>query len=531
MKKLPIGISGLEKIITGNYVYVDKTRHIAELAHGGGGYYFLSRPRRFGKSLLIDTIKQAFLGNKDLFNGLYLENNWDWDVSYPVLHFTFGEGNAADPEALDAKITKFLDAYYESYQIQNIYDEISSRFAYLIEQLARKSNKVVILVDEYDKPILDNVDNTEIAKAMRGRLRNFYSVIKSQDVNVKFAMLTGVSRFSKISIFSELNNLKDITLDKRYADICGYNQSELEHSFNAYLTEGQVDLKQLKKWYNGYNFTGIESQKVYNPFDILLFIDGDYQYQSYWFETATPTFLVKMIEKSRYFIPDLEDIVVGEEILKTFDIETMPIETLLFQTGYLTIKEITSRGQTIAYRLSYPNYEVKYSLNNALAVIASNQSVKNMLIDRMLNVLEGDDFKRLELLLSSHFASIPHDWYRNNQIDQYEGFYASVVYSFLTALGYDTIPEDVTNHGKIDLTIIMHDKIVIIEFKLAKLGDAKSAIQQIKDKKYAEKYLSINKPIYLIGMSFDPIERNVMGLAVEHFIAKNTMKYKDCDGS
>ncbi len=523
MKKLPIGISGLEKIITGNYVYVDKTRHIAELAHGGGGYYFLSRPRRFGKSLLIDTIKQAFLGNKDLFNGLYLENNWDWDVSYPVLHFTFGEGNAADPEALDAKITKFLDAYYESYQIQNIYDEISSRFAYLIEQLARKSNKVVILVDEYDKPILDNIDNTEIAKAMRGRLRNFYSVIKSQDVNVKFAMLTGVSRFSKISIFSELNNLKDITLDKRYADICGYNQSELEHSFNAYLTEGQVDLKQLKKWYNGYNFTGIESQKVYNPFDILLFIDGDYQYQSYWFETATPTFLVKMIEKSRYFIPDLEDIVVGEEILKTFDIETMPIETLLFQTGYLTIKEITSRGQTIAYRLSYPNYEVKYSLNNALAVIASNQSVKNMLIDRMLNVLEGDDFKRLELLLSSHFASIPHDWYRNNQIDQYEGFYASVVYSFLTALGYDTIPEDVTNHGKIDLTIIMHDKIVIIEFKLAKLGDAKSAIQQIKDKKYAEKYLGSNKPIYLIGVSFDQTARNVVDLAAECFTPKNAM--------
>ncbi len=516
MKKLPIGISGLAEIITGDYLYVDKTPHVYHLVNRGK-YYFLSRPRRFGKSLLIDTIKQAFLGNKDLFKGLYLENNWDWDVKYPVLHFTFGEGNAASADELDAKIAKFLDEYYQGYQIDDPYVEISSRFAYLIEQLASTYNKVVILVDEYDKPILDNIDNTEIAKAMRQRLRNFYSVIKSQDVNVKFAMLTGVSRFSKISIFSELNNLKDITLDKRYADICGYNQGELEQSFGTYLKEGEVDLVQLKKWYNGYNFAGSESQKVYNPFDILLFIDGDYQYQSYWFETATPTFLVKMIEKYRYFVPDLEDIVVGEELLRTFDIDNMPIEALLFQTGYLTIKAVTSRGQTIAYRLSYPNYEVKYSLNNSLAVIASNQSAKDRLIGCLLNVLETDDFKRLELILSSHFASIPNDWYRNNHIDEYEGFYASIVYSFLTALGYDTIPEDVTNRGKIDLTIIMYDKIVIIEFKLAKLGDAKSAIQQIKDKKYAEKYLSSNKPVYLIGISFDSQERNVVDLIAEPF--------------
>ncbi|WP_456236416.1 ATP-binding protein [Facilibium subflavum] len=238
LKKLPIGISGLEKIMTGNYVYVDKTRHVHQLVNTGGGYYFLSRPRRFGKSLLIDTIKQAFLGNKELFKGLYLEKNWDWTVSYPVLHFTFGEGNAATPEALDAKLMKFLDHYYQTYQIKNRYTEISSRFAYLIEQLAGKYNQVVILVDEYDKPILDTIDDSNIAKAIRGRLRNFYSVIKSQDVNIKFAMLTGVSRFSKISIFSELNNLKDITLDKRYADICGYNQSELEMFFKEHLAQG-----------------------------------------------------------------------------------------------------------------------------------------------------------------------------------------------------------------------------------------------------------------------------------------------------
>ncbi len=515
MKKLPIGISGLAEIVTNDYIYIDKTQHVYKLVNNGK-YYFLSRPRRFGKSLLIDTIKQAFLGNKALFKGLYLENNWNWEVSYPVLHFTFGEGNAASADELDAKIAKFLDEYYQGYQVDDPYVEISSRFAYLIEQLASTYNKVVILVDEYDKPILDNIDNPEIAKTMRQRLRNFYSVIKSQDVNVKFAMLTGVSRFSKISIFSELNNLKDITLDKRYADICGYNQSELERSFGTYLSE-EVDLKQVKKWYNGYNFAGSQAQKVYNPFDILLFIDGDYQYQSYWFETATPTFLVKMIEKHRYFIPDLENIVVGELMLSKFDIDNMPIVTLLFQTGYLTIKEVTSRGNRMAYRLGYPNYEVKCSLNESLANIGTSSDKKDFVIDGLVNSFEENNFENLRRILSSHFASIPNDWYRNNHIESYEGFYASIVYSFITALGYDTIPEDVTNHGKIDLTVIMQDKVVIIEFKLAKLGDAQSAIKQIKDKKYAEKYLSQDKPIYLIGMSFDSIDRNVVDLVSERF--------------
>ncbi|WP_119342979.1 ATP-binding protein [Facilibium subflavum] len=223
MKKLPIGIATLTDIINNNYVYVDKTPHVFNLTNRGK-YYFLSRPRRFGKSLLIDTIKQAFEGNKALFKGLYLENNWDWTVIYPVLHFSFGEGNVSTPEHLDAKIAGFLDMYYQQYHIENLYDEVSTRFAYLIRHLAKVHNKVVVLVDEYDKPILDNIDDSDNAKAMRQQLKNFYSVIKSQDANIQFAMLTGVSKFSKISLFSDLNNLDDITLDTRYADICGYTQ-------------------------------------------------------------------------------------------------------------------------------------------------------------------------------------------------------------------------------------------------------------------------------------------------------------------
>ncbi|WP_328706686.1 ATP-binding protein [Cysteiniphilum marinum] len=544
-------MSSFEKIITENYVYIDKTKHIDKLVNKGAGRYFLSRPRRFGKSLLIDTIKQAFQGNRELFKGLHLEKNWDWEVIYPVLHFSFGEGNISNPQLLDEKISTFLDTYYKRYNVEQSYSEISSKFSYLINTLGNKYQQVVILIDEYDKPILDNIDNSDLAIAMRQRLKNFYSVIKAQDEYIKFVMLTGVSKFSKVSLFSDLNNLKDITVDAKYADICGYTQLELEVSFKAHLDQGDVDRNLLRSWYNGYNFAGSDKQKVYNPFDILLFIDEGYHYQNYWFETATPTFLIKMIEKYRYFIPNLENAIVGEDVLKTFDIDNMPIETLLFQTGYLTIKEMFLRGHVIAYLLSYPNYEVKYSLNNSLAMIATNDSKKNQVIDHMISAFEKNNFERLGEIICSHFASIPHDWYRNNDIERYEGssreneeycsspsdvrsteqragiqasqdalgegFYAGIVYSFLAALGYDLIAEDVTNHGKIDLTLVMPDKVLIIEFKLQRYGDAKEAVAQIKSRQYAQKYESYNKPIYLIGMSFDDKQRNMADLAVERF--------------
>ena len=513
MKKLPIGISGLEKIVTDNYLYVDKTRHIYNLVNSGG-YYFLSRPRRFGKSLLIDTLKQAFSGKRELFTGLFLEQHWDWGVQYPVLHFTFAEGDLATPEALNNKIHSFLNKYYQQYQLENIYEDVSSSFSFLIESLALSHNKVVILIDEYDKPILDNITDSNIAAQMRRGLRNFYSVIKAQDSNLKFVILTGVSKFSKISLFSELNNLKDITLDARYADICGYNQAELELTFKEHLEYGSVDRQLLKKWYNGYNFAGSDEQKVYNPFDILLFIDGGYRYQNYWFETATPTFLVRIFEKNNYFIPDLEDILITDKQLSTFDVDNMPLTNLLFQTGYLTIKEITTIGTQFAYRLTYPNLEVKASLNDSLLEIGGIIEVKNSNVAKLSQVLLDNNFERLQIIFTSHFASIPHDWYRNNHIDNYEGFYASVIYSYFAALGYDLIAEDVTNHGKIDLTIIMPDKILIIEFKLSKYGTAEEAIQQIIDNNYPQKYQADNKPIYLLGMSFDNASRNLTDIKV-----------------
>ena len=307
MKNLPIGISTLEKIRSvDNCIYVDKTQHIARLFTTGGRYYFLSRPRRFGKSLLVDTLKQAFLGRKDLFAGLYLENNWDWDKKYPVIHFDFGASSTINCQAvLSDIIWSTMREFAKKYQVV-LEDDLSSGIAFqqLIRAVHEKhQQQVVVLIDEYDKPILDNIVDQPAAIIMRESLKNLYSVIKTNDAHLKFVLLTGVSKFSKVSLFSGLNNLQDISLNSHFADICGYTQSELELDFAEYLEVGKVDKVLLKRWYNGYNFAGREEQKVYNPFDILLFFSNSYEYRSYWFETATPTFLVRLVEKIIILFP------------------------------------------------------------------------------------------------------------------------------------------------------------------------------------------------------------------------------------
>jgi hypothetical protein len=517
MKRLPIGISTLEEVRAKGHSFVDKTKHVFNLVKTGK-YYFLSRPRRFGKSLFLDTIKQAFLGRKDLFKDLYLEHNWDWTVKYPVIHFDFGASSAyASKETLLDIIWQTLLSYANEYQVvlnQNL--TYGSAFQQLIRGIAEKhQQKVVILVDEYDKPILDNINNLDIAVELREMLKGLYACIKSNDAYLKFAILTGVSKFSKVSLFSGLNILDDISLTARYADICGYTQNELESEFAEYLQDGKIDKQELKTWYNGYNFAGNEEQKVYNPFDILLFFSKDYEYRAYWFETATPTFLVKLLQAKHYFIPNLEKVTVSDSQLSSFDIDNIPLLTLLFQTGYLTIKKAVKRGQQLAYELSYPNYEVKHSLNDALATIGSNAEDKEQIINQLYEVIQKNEWDKFKIILTSHFASIPHDWYRKNDIANYEGFYASVVYSYLAALGYELIAEDVTNQGKIDLTLIMPEKVLIFEFKLSKYGTAQQAIEQIKAKAYPQKYQANNKSIHLIGIIFEPESRNVIEVCCE----------------
>lgn len=517
MKKLPIGISTLEKIRNDEYVYVDKTPHVVTLANTGSDYFFLSRPRRFGKSLLIDTLKQAFLGNKTLFKGLYLENHWDWEITYPVIHFSFGAGSAyKSRENLEALIDVQLDKHAKLYDVTLTKPTRNTQFDELIRKVCEKTGqKVVILVDEYDKPILDVINEPEKAKENREILKGLYSAIKDLDASLRFVFLTGVSKFAKVSVFSGLNNLDDITLNPFYADICGYTQSEMEVAFKQHLSHGKVDRVKLKHWYNGYNFSGLESQKVYNPFDILLFCNNSYRYKNYWFETATPTFLIKLLHSHKQSIPKFESFKVTDESLLSFDVDNLPIHTLLFQTGYLTIKKIITIGDQYAYELTYPNLEVKSSLNAHLMQLGSTPEQKNETFLSLSECMNEGDFDTLKTIFNTHFSSIPHDWYRNNPIGQYEGFYAGIVYSCFAALGYEMCAEDPTSAGRIDLTIQMPDKILILEFKLSKYGTAVDAIKQIKDKKYADKFKSDKRPIYLIGMSFDEQTKTMQDLLWE----------------
>ena len=284
-KKLPIGIQSFEKIRSDDFYYVDKTPFVKRLVEEGGGYYFLSRPRRFGKSLFLDTIKQAFLGRRELFEGLYLEKHWDWSAKHPVIHISFGAGVVRSLEELRITIEEILREHEEIYHLKLTYPSFRGQFMELIKKLyGEYKASVVVLIDEYDKPILDNLHRKEIAVEIREELKNLYSVFKEADPYLKLVFITGVSKFSKVSLFSGLNNLKDITLHPGYATICGYTQEEFEKVFSDRL-EG-VDLERVRLWYNGYSWLG---EPVYNPFDILLFLDSKI-YRPYWFETGTPTF-------------------------------------------------------------------------------------------------------------------------------------------------------------------------------------------------------------------------------------------------
>jgi hypothetical protein len=296
-KKLPVGIQSFEVIRTEGYYYVDKTPFVEKLV-GEGKYFFLSRPRRFGKSLFLDTLRQAFLGKKGLFSGLYLENHWDWSPKYPVIHISFGAGVVKDTEILIKTIESILREHAEEHQISLTEEILNKRFYELIKRLYKKySQKVVVLIDEYDKPILDNIEKKEVAIEIREELKNFYAVLKDADPYLKFVFITGVSKFSKVSLFSGLNNLNDITLHPEYATICGYTQKELEKVFTERLSK--VDLEEIARWYNGYSWLG---ERVYNPFDILLYLDSKI-FRPYWFETASPSFLIKLFQEKKYFIP------------------------------------------------------------------------------------------------------------------------------------------------------------------------------------------------------------------------------------
>jgi len=523
-KKLPIGIQTFRDIVDKkeNYTYVDKTG-IAYNLIDNGKYYFLSRPRRFGKSLFIDTLKCIFEGKKELFEDLEIYDKWDWSETFPVIKIDFNDGELKTKEGIESRVFDILDFHQEKFGIKCKKErDIASCFKDLIVKVSEKYNKkVVILIDEYDKPILENIidkKNTDnpMSETARNILRVFYGVIKGADEYLKFVMLTGVSKFSKMNLFSGLNNLDDITIDSLYATITGYTHIDLQETFSDYLED--VDLELVKKWYNGYNYFG---EPIYNPFDILLFLSKGCEFENYWWETGNPKFLIDILKTQDYYLPDLENIIVSKEQLNSFDIEKIDLIALLWQTGYLTFNEKIKMGPKIRYKMKIPNLEIQNSLNSLFFNYLTNldDSANSELL--VTESLFDNDFEKLERTLKAIFASIPYHNYVNNNILQFEGYYSSIIFTFFASLGFDIeiIPEEATNRGRIDLTIKTDDSIYIFEFKV----DIKEkALKQIKDRKYNEKYLNDDRDIYMIGICFDSEEKNITEFEWEKTSKKKT---------
>ncbi len=505
MKYLPIGIQTLSKIIEGNFVYVDKTEIAYNLIQKEG-YYFLSRPRRFGKSLFLDTLKEIFEGNKELFKGLYIYDKWDWKVKYPVLRLSLGSGVIKTIEKLNKRLNSILGDANKAIGINCQSSDPQECFKELIQKASEKYNqKVVILIDEYDKPILDNITDKEVAHEMRDVMKDFYGIIKDNDAYVQFVFITGVSKFSKMNLFSGLNNLEDITLHPDYGNICGYTHNDLLTVFKEHLRG--ADMQMVKQWYNGYNYFG---DKVYNPFDILLFISNKFEFRNYWWSTGNPSFLIDLLKTGNYYIPELENFTANEEILNTFDVEKIELVALLWQTGYLTIIDKIKDIFGIEYKLGIPNKEIRISLNNLFITYLTGETTEKLKQQKkLLSMLRNVDLDGLKNALFSLFASIPYSNFTNNKLPEYEGYYASVVYAYLASIGLDIIPEDITNLGRMDLSVKLEDKLFVFEFKLTEKASG-NALKQIKEKKYWEKYQDFDN-IYLIGIEFSREKRNIIG--------------------
>jgi hypothetical protein len=511
MKNLPLGISSLAKLLNNDCVYVDKTGFAHRLVKQPGAF-FLSRPRRFGKSLFIDTLKEIFEGNQALFQGLYIHDRWDWSKTWPVIKLDFAGGVIQNRQALDQRIESILRQNSERLGVgwgenEDIPGQLSGLIRHAVQHCGQSA---VVLVDEYDKPILDNLDKPEIAAEIREGLKNLYSVLKEQDANLQFVFMTGVSKFSKVSLFSGINQLKDITLSAATSALCGYTEEELRRCFGEHL-EG-VDWNRMRYWYNGYGWTGQET--VYNPYDILLFISEDFRFRSYWFETGSPAFLIRLFRQKQYFLPDLESLEVSEEILDSFEVERINPVTLLFQAGYLTIERSFTAIEQIFFKLRVPNYEVRAALNSQLISAYTDLVNEKSGLQRQLHdcLLEGR-LEALENLIKRLFAGIPWRNLTHNNLPDYEGYYASVLYAFFASLDARIIPEDISCHGQADLTVIVGHQVYVMEFKVidAETSDDNPALEQIKQRHYADKYRAEpGKQVHEAGFIFSRALRGLV---------------------
>ncbi len=534
MKEILVGNSSFENIIKNDYLYVDKTKYISQIIRKKGAYYFLSRPRRFGKSMALSTLEAIFKGKRELFKGLYIDStDYDWK-EYPVIHINFSEMDCERPRELKAQIKETVFNIAEKYGI-----EINEKLPYnralkaLIEGLAKKE-KVVILIDEYDSPLTNNISSKKLEE-IRKVLRGFYSVIKAADAYIRLCFITGVTKFSKVSIFSAMNNLIDISVLDEYSTAFGYTQNELETYFAEYI-EASIKkngitredyLSMLKYWYDGYRFS-VDGESVYNPVSIgSFFNEGGRFFKNYWIQTGGMTILLTEIAKRVKFDVSLtEDVRISEEKLRTTDIVQM-VQTevnrenflaLLYQTGYLTIEEATPVMESYLITLGYPNEEVEKGLNEILLpayVGTAASSFNRLVLCDYFN--RGETGEAVETLYSI-FASIP---YNELVFDAESAVHAGFV-CMMNMLEADIIAEAATNKGRIDCVLKCPNDIYVIEFKFNKSAD--DAIAQIKEKKYYEPYLRYSKTIRLLGINFSTDDRNISEWKEEILERENIMK-------
>ncbi|MBA3954839.1 AAA family ATPase [Candidatus Dependentiae bacterium] len=502
MKNLPRDVSDFEKMITQNYVYVDKTQYIYNLYATGDTHHFLSRPRRFGKSLLVSTLKELFSGNKELFKDLWIgSSDYKWQ-EYSVIHLDFADISHETATELKLSLGWALNSIAQQYAVDiSQAPTLNAKFSFLVKQLAQK-NKVVLLIDEYDKPVLDHIENKERAKAQQAVLKSFYDTIKGLNSYLHAVFITGVSKFSKTSIFSGLNNLIDITMASPGVALLGYTKSEIEYYFKDYIDDFAhakkrtvtTIMNEMEVWYNGYRFSQ-EPTRVYNPYSVLYYLK-DKEQANYWFESGTPSFLIKLIQNQYDALEDIKDIELSVQSLGTFDITHIPLIPLLFQTGYLTITDYNR--ETKKYKLNYPNAEVSESFQTFIitALTEHNATTVERSVSRMVKALNSNDVDAFCMVLQSLFAHIPSNLY----IEQERYFHS--LFQFLgNLLGLEIQSEIVTDKGRIDLVITTNQYIYIFELKFNTSPDV--ALQQIEDRRYYERYLISKQHIVLIGLAFN----------------------------
>ena len=505
-KRLALGHQEFSQVINNNCIYVDKTETIYKLITEGT-HYFLSRPRRFGKSLLANTIKEIYLGNKELFKGLWIYDKWDWETTYPVVKISFSRLDY-ETYGLTKVIEEELNNIAKLNGIELRKKSPAEKFQELIEKLSTKG-QVAIIIDEYDKPIIDYIHECVDAKEIkncqadinRKILKNFYSVLKDLDKYIKFFFVTGVSKFSRISIFSDLNNLTDITLHEKYSQIVGWTKEEIEKYFLDYIKSVAQKYKniypdimpEIKKWYDGYSWDGLNF--VYNPWSLMTFFDSEV-FGNYWFATGTPTFLMELIKKRNFTVFDLEKKNIKSLMLEKYEIKNMTLLPLLFQTGYLTIKKHNLRTKKLT--LGFPNDEVEEAFSlYMLSKLTIDQTDQTSTI--LIDIEESFTNNKIEKFIK--YVNILFKGISYNIVVDKESYYHSLFYMIMKILGFDIEVEIETIDGRIDAVVKTETNIYILEFKINQ--SAEKAIQQIKDKKYALKYANDKRLIYLIGINFD----------------------------